>query len=286
MKKFANAISSAIFWGWNLIFLSVVYLGILPFIGIFLILATFEGQVPVEFFVSLSTLIAVPVICTIIGDKKFSEQPVELLRLFYAVEAPLVLLCGLRLFVFRELTPASTHILISIGICISAFAVEMLYGYANTKRSLAWLQMLAHSLMLFVGIYAGSILLFYALPVAAWLIVEILKFEWAINLWKAFIAMPVLVIVYGIPFYFLFFGMTCSLFVAMPSLVAYLYTTSGIKILKAFAAQYGNKKAIAGFWELRSQLLLSSFLSSNNPKFKLSLSSKILRKLIMHVKFY
>ncbi|PAX51425.1 TIGR02921 family PEP-CTERM protein [Brunnivagina elsteri] len=247
MKSFFNAIFQAIFWGWNLIFLSVVYLGILPFIGIFLILATFEGQIPIEFFFSLCTLIAVPVACTIIGGKKFSSQPLELLRLFYAVEAPLVLLCGLRLFVFRELTPASVHILISIGVCISAFAAEMLYGYANTKRSIAWLQMLVHSLMLFVGIYAGSILLFYALPVAAWLIVEILKFEWAINLWQIFIANPVITIVYGIPFYFLLFGMTCSLFVAMPSLVAYLYTTSGIKILKAFAAQYGTKKAVAGF---------------------------------------
>ncbi len=246
MKKLVNGISQAIFWIWNLIFLSVVYLGILPFIGVILIIATFEGQVPIEFFISLSTLIAVPLICTIVGARKFINQPVELLRLFYGVEAPLVLLCGLRLFVFRELTPASTHILMSIGVCISAFAIEMLYGYANNKRSIAWLQMLAHSLMLFFGIYASSILLFYALPVAAWLIKEIIKFEWAIVLWQIFIANPVITIVYGVPFYFILFGMTCSLFVAMPLLLAYLYTHSGIKILKLFAAQYGQKKSIAG----------------------------------------
>jgi putative PEP-CTERM system integral membrane protein len=246
MKKLVNGISQAIFWIWNLIFLSVVYLGILPFIGVILIIATFEGQVPIEFFISLSTLIAVPLICTIVGARKFINQPVELLRLFYGVEAPLVLLCGLRLFVFRELTPASTHILMSIGVCISAFAVEMLYGYANNKRSIAWLQMLAHSLMLFFGIYAGSILLFYALPVAAWLIKEIIKFEWAIVLWQIFIANPVITIFYGVPFYFLLFGMTCSLFVVMPLFLAYLYSRSGIKILKLFAVQYGQKKAIAG----------------------------------------
>ncbi|MEA5571961.1 TIGR02921 family PEP-CTERM protein [Calothrix sp. UHCC 0171] len=246
MKKFLNGIYAAIFWGWNLIFLSVVYLGILPFIGIFLILATFEGLLPVDFLISLTTLIAVPVVCTILGTRKFINQPVELLRLFYGVEAPLVLLCGLRLFIFRELTPASIQILLSVGICIAAFALEMLYGYANRKRSLAWLQMLAHSLMLFFGVYAGSILLFYALPVAAWLIKEIFKFEWAIFLWQTFINDPAITIFFGIPLYFLFWGMSCSLFVAMPSLLAYLYTRSGIKILNNFAAQYGQKKAISG----------------------------------------
>ncbi|BAZ15478.1 hypothetical protein NIES4071_73500 [Calothrix sp. NIES-4071] len=240
-----NAISHAIFWGWNLIFLSVVYLGILPIIGIFLIIATISGQVPIEFFISLATLILVPLACTFVGASRFSRQPGELLRLFYGVEAPLVLLCILRLFIFRELTPASIQILGSVVICISAFAMEMLYGYVG-GRSLAWLQMLAHSLMLFFGIYAGAILCFYALPVAAWSLIEFLKFEWAVALWHGLVHYPTLVIFGWIPSSLILFGMTCSLFVAMPLFVTYLYSVSGIKILKAFAAQYGQKKAFAG----------------------------------------
>ena len=251
MKKILNVLMSTIphliFWGWNLIFLSVVYLGILPFIGIFLILATIAGQVPIEFCISLATLILVPLACTIVGASQFSRQPGELLRLFYGVEAPLVLLCGLRLFIFRELTPASIQILGSIVICITAFAMEMLYGYVGEKRSIAWVQMLTHSLMLFFGIYAGAILCFYALPVAAWSITEFLRFQWAIDFWNAFIRYPVLTLLGWIPASMILFGITCSLFIAMPSLVAYLYTASGIKILKAFATQYGVKKAFAGF---------------------------------------
>lgn len=251
MKKILNVLMNTIphliFWGWNLIFLSVVYLGILPFIGIFLILATIAGQVPIEFCISLATLILVPLACTIVGASQFSRQPGELLRLFYGVEAPLVLLCGLRLFIFRELTPASIQILGSIVICITAFAMEMLYGYVGEKRSIAWVQMLTHSLMLFFGIYAGAILCFYALPVAAWSITEFLRFQWAIDFWNAFIRYPVLTLLGWIPASMILFGITCSLFIAMPSLVAYLYTASGIKILKAFATQYGVKKAFAGF---------------------------------------
>ncbi|GJD18047.1 hypothetical protein RIVM261_030030 [Rivularia sp. IAM M-261] len=222
-------------------------MGILPFIGIFLILATIAGQVPIEFCISLATLILVPLACTIVGASQFSRQPGELLRLFYGVEAPLVLLCGLRLFIFRELTPASIQILGSIVICITAFAMEMLYGYVGEKRSIAWVQMLTHSLMLFFGIYAGAILCFYALPVAAWSITEFLRFQWAIDFWNAFIRYPVLTLLGWIPASMILFGITCSLFIAMPSLVAYLYTASGIKILKAFATQYGVKKAFAGF---------------------------------------
>ncbi|OKH45761.1 exosortase [Calothrix sp. HK-06] len=242
-----NVIPHLIFWGWNLIFLSVVYLGILPLIGIFLILATFAGQVPIEFCISLATLILVPLTCTVVGASQFSRQPGELLRLFYGVEAPLVLLCGLRLFIFRELTPASIQILGSVVICITAFAMEMLYGYVGEKRSIAWVQMLAHSLMLFFGIYAGAILCFYALPLAAWSITAFLKFQWAIDLWNAFTYSPGLVIFGWIPSSLILFGLTCSLFVAMPLMLAYLYTASGIKILKAFATQYGVKKAFAGF---------------------------------------
>ncbi len=278
LNLFLNVISYIIFWGWNLIFLSIVYLGILPIIGISLITATVEGQIPFEFFISLITLFVVPLACTVIGAYKFIKQPEELLRLFYGVEAPLVLLCVLRLFIFRELTPASIQILLSVGICISAFAMSMLYGYVGEKRSVAWLQMLAHSLMLFFGIYAGAVLCFYALPVAAWSIVEFLKFQWAIDLWNAFTHSPGLVIFGWIPSSLILFGLTCSLFVAMPLMLTYLYTASGISILKAFAAQYGQKKAFAGllgvsvftltlFFSFQLQPQVQAFsLLANTPK--------------------
>ena len=92
--------------------------------------------------------------------KQASHFNLILMRLFYGVEAPLFLLCLIRLFVLRELTPASTQILGTVVVCVATFFLELLYGYATRHRPRAWLQMLAHSLMLLVGLYLGAVLMF------------------------------------------------------------------------------------------------------------------------------
>lgn len=112
MKFFWNATFYTIFWLWNLTFLMFVYFGILPWLTVPLFQATLQGDIPVEFSLTLVALIAIPTISTIIGSKFLIKQPLKLIRLFYGVEAPLFVLCLLRLFVIRELTPASTQILV------------------------------------------------------------------------------------------------------------------------------------------------------------------------------
>jgi len=132
-KQAFNAIFQSIFWLWNLTFLSIVYLGILPVIGIPLIQATVEGIIPLEFSLTLAALIAVPTASTIAGLKYFREQPLQLMRLFYGVEAPLFLLILIRLFLLRELTPASSQIIATVVLCIAAFFIEMQYGYLGNR---------------------------------------------------------------------------------------------------------------------------------------------------------
>ncbi|MBW4511119.1 MAG: TIGR02921 family PEP-CTERM protein [Scytonematopsis contorta HA4267-MV1] len=246
MTKLLKTTLQAIFWIWNLVFLVVVYFGILPVVGLPLIQATFRGDVPIDFFLSLVGLIAVPTICTILGAWKLRNNPLDEFRLFYGIEAPLFLLCLLRLFLFREMTPASTHILTSVGICIFAFAAELFYGYAERRRSVTWLQMLAHTLMLFVGVYAGIIMLFYAIPVAAWLVKEFFQFYWLKGLWYLFTHDPIGTVLWWTPWTIVLFILTSSLFVVMPSMVAALYTSSGWRIIRKFFEQYGQKRTLAG----------------------------------------
>ena len=74
LRLFTNTVFHSIFWIWNLLFLSVVYLGILPYVGVPLIEATFDGDIPIDFFLSLFGLIAVPTVCTFIGAKYFIKQ--------------------------------------------------------------------------------------------------------------------------------------------------------------------------------------------------------------------
>ncbi len=245
MKQFLHRTFYAIFWVWNLTFLTVVYAGILPAIGIPLIQATFTGLIPVEFSLTLVALIAVPTICTAIGGWRLGNRPLELMRLFYGVEAPLFLLCLLRLFLLRELTPASTLILSTVVVCILAFLVEVLHGYAEHKKALAWTQLVCHSLMLLVGVYVGVILLFYAVPAAATLLVGFFSFGWVLGLWEMLIR-EIWSIFWWLPIFFILFGLTSSLFVAMPSALAALYVHSGYRILRAFASQFGRTRTFVG----------------------------------------
>jgi putative PEP-CTERM system integral membrane protein len=246
MIKFLHALYFTTFWGWNLIFLAVTYLGILPLVGIAVAMATFSADIPLDFFLTLLLLITIPAVSTFLGAKFFSREPLQLFRLFYCVEAPLFLLCLLRLFVIRELTPASSYILSSIAISIFAFLGYMFYGYASERRSLSWMQLLGHSLMLLVGVYSGAVLLFYAVPFAGHLLGEFLKFYWAKILWDIFARDPIPSILWWTPWTLILFGMTCSLFVVMPMATTLLYINSGVAVLHSFAKQYGQKRAIAG----------------------------------------
>ncbi|MEG4005620.1 TIGR02921 family PEP-CTERM protein [Microcoleus sp. Pol11C1] len=278
IKQVFNRLFQTIFWVWNLTFLSIVYVGILPIIGVPLIKATIDGIIPLEFSLTMAATIAVPTVCTVIGARRFSKQPLQLMRWFYGVEAPLFLLCLLRLFLLRELTPASYQIIATIALCIAAFLVEMLYGYLGKKENVqnlsdsqnfhnkqprffwligekrtAWLQLGCHSLMLVVGLWAATLLMYYAVPVALYtlygfftVVIEFFKFTWISALWDIFRYGEWIWGLIWIPLSFILFGLTCSLFVVMPSLYGFLYIHSGRKIWQSFAAQYGKNKAIIG----------------------------------------
>jgi PEP-CTERM family integral membrane protein len=278
IKQVFDVIFQSIFWLWNLTFLSMVYLGILPIIAAPLIIATIDGIIPLEFSLTIAALIAVPTVCTIIGSMCFIEEPLQLMRWFYGVEAPLFLLCLIRLFLLRELTPASSQIIGTIVLCIAAFLVEMLYGYLGKRENVpansalqyyyqkehyltrllgekrtAWLQLGCHSLMLLVGIWSATLLMYYALPVALVtvagffsLVIEFFKFTWVSPFLEMLKDGAWVVALIWISLSFIWFGLTCSLFVVMPSLYGFLYIHSGRKIFRIFATQYGKNQAIMG----------------------------------------
>ena len=252
LKSLRNIFFQTIFWGWNLIFLTVVYCGILPLIGVWLIIAVFEGTIPLDFGLTLVALIAIPTACTFYGLKYLRKQPQELMRWFYGVEAPLVTWCLIRLFLIRELTFASTLILGTLLVCIVAFAIEVLQGYQANRKVFSWLQMITHTLMLFTGVYLGTVLLFYAIPVAAYVIVGayhltvgFFSFNWVEGFWRNLSYGGG--IFWGLTVFGLFsilFGFSSVLFVGMPFVLTNLLINSGKRIIQAFAHQYSKSRAI------------------------------------------
>lgn len=96
-----------------------------------------------------------------------SQGSFSLAKLYFGVEAPIVLLCLLRLFWLHELTTATTFILLSVLVCVASFSYELSQPTDRARhgnRVLAWAQMASHSLMLLLGGYLLVICLFYAPP--------------------------------------------------------------------------------------------------------------------------
>lgn len=259
--KTIHSVFQLIFWLWNITFLTVVYIWILPFLAIFLVLATFAGQIELEFTLTILALIAVPTVCVIIASRHFRQRPVELIRLFYGVEAPLFLFCLVRLFILREMTPASRFVLSTILICIGAFFVELIWGYLGqkqhkTSRILSGIQLAVHSLMLLVGFYLGIVLLYYAVPAAVVLLRQFFSFQWLYSLWWDLTNHFLL----GFVFITILYAATATLFLGMPSALVALYVHSGQRILRNFSAQYGRIRTIQislGVVTIWSVLLIS-----------------------------
>ena len=128
MKTALHWLSHAIFWIWNIAFIGVVYLWMLPTAGMPILEAARIGEIPPAFVASILGMLIVPVLCTVVGGLRLRKHPILLMRLFYGVEAPLFGLCLLRLFLIRETTPASAHILITFLLAIAIFAIETVAG--------------------------------------------------------------------------------------------------------------------------------------------------------------
>ncbi|MBE9179087.1 TIGR02921 family PEP-CTERM protein [Oculatella sp. LEGE 06141] len=242
MKKLFSFLYGSIFWLWNLIFLITVYVGFLPGLGSMLFAAIVAGEIPVTFVVSLAGLIGVPTLSTIVGGLKLRRHPVLLMRLFYGVEAPLFVLCLLRLFLIREMTPASIQILGTFVFCIFIFGVELLWGDASRRPVLAWLQLISHSLMLIMGVYVSVLLTFYVVPALWTFVYHFFQFRWAIELGYLFTTQPFTTMWWsGVSF--LLASFSCTLFFAMPLVMVTLYTRSWWRVASAFGTRRGHMRA-------------------------------------------
>jgi putative PEP-CTERM system integral membrane protein len=196
------------------------------------------------------------------------------MRFFYGVEAPLFTWCLVRLFLIRELTSASLWVLATLLICILAFAIDILEDYQQKPQIFIWLQMIAHTLMLLMGVYAGLVLLFYTIPVAISIIAGaigfIIRISSFIGYFFSFQWLSHLDSVLWISFWgflwLVLFSFTATLFVGMPFAVTTLYINLGLKILRNFARQYGKKLTLGSGVAIISLWLILLFAFNQQPQ--------------------
>lgn len=247
MKTLLLSLFQVIFWGWNLLFLLVVYGGILPWVLPMFLVATWEGLVPWDFSLTIVALIAIPTVCTALGIRKgFRTRPVQLMRLLYGVEAPLFVFCWLRLLLFRELNPATSHLLLCWGLAVVGFAAALLGGYAGRSPARATLQLIGAGIQALVGLQAGLLMLLYAVPLTSGAIGWLLSGKWWNGFVQIFTDLPLNSLLW-VSLWGALLGLSAILAAAMPSALATLYLTSAREVWQKFAAQYGQIRAIAGF---------------------------------------
>ncbi|NEQ53038.1 MAG: TIGR02921 family PEP-CTERM protein [Leptolyngbya sp. SIO3F4] len=271
MKTALHWLSHSIFWVWNLAFIGVVYLWMLPMTGIPILEAARSGEIPPAFVASILGMLIVPLLCTIVGGKWLRKHPILLMRLFYGVEVPLFGLCLLRLFLIRETTPASAHILITVLAAIAMFAIETLVGYAAYRKRLAWGQMIGHSLILITGLYAGTLLLLYTVPALCYMvygavmaIADIGNAWW----WRElgwFLLHPGELILALL--FFTLWVLSCAVFVSMPYVMVNFYVRSWHRIRTAFAKQHGHSWGTTGT-VVGLSCLLFGLLQLHQPQVK------------------
>lgn len=174
-----------LFWTSNITFLLILCVGFLPSIGMALARDSIGGTVPIDLMLPFLGLVGVPLATTIAGGKQqqigVSKQqqvksplPLSLFELFYAIEAPILTACVIRLFMLRELTTASSFLLVS---GILGFAGSYYWFWqqrqAPVKQRGNLFSLVGLSLFLLVSFYLVAISSCFIFPVLIWFLTHL-----------------------------------------------------------------------------------------------------------------
>jgi putative PEP-CTERM system integral membrane protein len=168
-----NKFFKLLFWISNITFLLILCVGFLPSMGRALASDAFEGKVPIDLMMPFVGLVGVPIATTIAGRKQRTKitQSLSLFELFYALEAPILAICAIRLFILRDLTPATSFLLVSgvlgwLGSCYWFWQQRQAESTAAQRGNL--FSLVGLSLFLLVSLYLAAIASFFVLPVGVW----------------------------------------------------------------------------------------------------------------------
>ncbi|MEM8714644.1 MAG: TIGR02921 family PEP-CTERM protein [Cyanobacteria bacterium P01_G01_bin.4] len=245
LQRLRSIATHLVFWGWNSIFLLIVFAGILPAVGADLFQGLVAGAVPYSIALSLSGLLAVPVVCTLLALFRFRTNSRQLGRFFYGVEAPLFFLCIVRLFLLRELPTGALFVVITVLLAIAVFLVSLWREGQELKGEhpvRSWFTLSGQTAVFWVGAYSSLVLLFYVVPVAVWLAIGAVSLDWLVGLKDA--------IIHGGVWAFLsliLFGFSATLFLGMPVAMCWMYVRQSGSYLRQFGRRFGPATAVGGF---------------------------------------
>jgi len=236
-----KVLTHGLFFSWNFIFIAVVFAGLLPHHLLDILLEIFDGLIPLNFAISAALLCAIPVLATTVGILFLRRDSARLLRLFYGIEAPLMLAALARLFLLRELPPAMVMLVVVLALCLITYGYELLHGgtaKAETGRLAAWALFAGGSLGLLGGVYVATVLLFYAVPLGVQTVKVFIEFEWLSALWRLWHHSHGREVVI-VPLAMLLLFYSATLLVALPAVMLGLYVGLFRRASRMIAARSG-----------------------------------------------
>jgi putative PEP-CTERM system integral membrane protein len=170
-----NRLFKILFWISNITFLLIFCVGFFPSMGMALASDSLAGTVPIDLMMPFVGLVSVPLATTIARMKKRTsiQQSLSLFELFYALEAPILAVCAIRLFLLRDLSSASSFLLLSgvlgwLGSCYCFWQKRPAESTAEQRGNL--FSLVGLSLFLLVSLYLSAIVSFFVLPAGIFLI--------------------------------------------------------------------------------------------------------------------
>ncbi len=233
----AARLVSWIFWSWNVIFLIFATFGLGPTVLVHLIGGAVRGEVAPDFAVIASLLALTPPIAIILAVRRAKGRPLALLRLFYGFEAMLMFLCIFRLFVFRELTPATMQLAVLAVLAVAAVLIHTLNPRLPQSRVGSGLRLAMHAGHALGTLYLGVLGLFFV-PPAAFAVSELLL-KLPASIWRELSYISLSQVFFagvGIPL----FAYSATLMLGLPLAAAVLGFIDVRSVAKAHSHRFGK----------------------------------------------
>ncbi len=151
-----------LFWGWNLLFLSLLVFGYAPMVLSEMVIASWFGMVPWSITLPALVMLFLPFPFMAVGLWRLRHDPGRLLTLFYGVQAPLMLLCLVRIFAIGPLSPPTSLALGLFALSALGLLRTVLHGFEETSAVAQGLRQVSGAASLLVGLWSGAVLGMYA----------------------------------------------------------------------------------------------------------------------------
>ncbi len=164
-----------LFWGWNLLFLSIVAFGIGPVLLFETLQAAWMGIIPWSIAIFVPILISIPALGMVVGGWKLRHDPGRLLSLFFGVEFPLMVLVMVRIFGLGQLVWSTTILVVAFFIGALCLVRTLISGFSEERNSAQIARLVGQSAYLWIGMWICAFLGIYLIPTALEIGEELLR---------------------------------------------------------------------------------------------------------------